>query len=96
MPYKLTREDVAWGIEESAAIRAAGNSNPAVLHAILDYHKRTLRELAGCSPNANVSGNNMGTYESPLTAAIRVNHRKSSDASGQWCRPHGHLYLRFI
>lgn len=73
MPYKLTREDVAWGIEESAAIRAAGNSNPAVLHALLDYHKRTLRELAGCSPNANVSGSNMGTYESPLTAAIRVN-----------------------
>ncbi|KAJ6079544.1 hypothetical protein N7467_009297 [Penicillium canescens] len=73
MSYKLTREDVTWGVEESAAIRAAGNPNPAVLRALLDYHKRKLRELAGCSPNANISGGNMGTYESPLTAAIRVN-----------------------
>ncbi|KAJ5951268.1 uncharacterized protein N7479_009681 [Penicillium vulpinum] len=73
MSYKLTREDVTWGVEESAAIRAAGNPNPAVLRALLDYHKRKIRELAGCSPNANISGSNMGTYESPLTAAIRVN-----------------------
>ena len=61
------------GVEESAAIRAAGNPNPAVLRALLDYHKRKLRELAGCSPNANISDSNMGTYESSLTAAIRVN-----------------------
>ncbi|OQE34399.1 hypothetical protein PENCOP_c018G08623 [Penicillium coprophilum] len=71
--YKLTREDVTWVSEESAAIRAAANPNPAVLRALLNYHKRKLRELAGCSPNANISGGNTGTYESPLTAAIRVN-----------------------
>lgn len=73
MSYKLTREDVTWDVERSAAIRAAGNPNPAVLRALLDYHQRKLRELAGCSPNANINGGNMGTYESPLTAAIRVN-----------------------
>lgn len=72
MSYKLTREDVTWGVEESAAIQAAGSPNPAVLRALLDYCQRKLRELAGCSPNANISGGDMGTYESPLTAAIRA------------------------
>jgi hypothetical protein len=73
MSYKLIRENVTWVAEESAAIRAASNPNPAILRALLNYHERKLRELAGCSPNANVNGGNMGTYESPLTAAIRVN-----------------------
>ncbi|KAJ5795161.1 hypothetical protein N7457_001760 [Penicillium paradoxum] len=73
MSYKLTRSDVLGDNEETAAIRAASNPNPAVLRALLDYHRRKLRELKGCSPNANVGGGGMSIYESPLTAAIRAN-----------------------
>ncbi|KAJ5462756.1 hypothetical protein N7475_007700 [Penicillium sp. IBT 31633x] len=81
MSYKLTRHDITPDFEDSAAIKAARNPNPAVLRALLNYWeskrlvvlKRRNLELESCSPNANISGANYGTYDSPLTAAIRAN-----------------------
>lgn len=82
MAYRLTRKDLAGTFEDSATIVAARNPNPVVLEALLKHYFTHLESVpAGCvdrsleawSPNANTMGPIYGTYESPLTAAIREN-----------------------
>ena len=82
MAYQLTDKDLRGTFEDSATIVAARNPNPAVLEALLKHYFTNLESVpAGCvdptleiwSPNANSMGAIYGTYESPLTAAIRAN-----------------------
>lgn len=82
MSYRLTYDDLDGSDENSPSIRAAGNPNPAVLDALLKHYFRHLETVpAGrvdptlevWGPNANSMGAEYGTYETPLTAAIRAN-----------------------
>lgn len=84
MAYQLTEDDLdtqkEWG---SAPVRAARNPNPAVLQALMAYYQEGLSRWEQLSqrerkflqyygPNEGVCGAIWGTYESPLTAAIRA------------------------
>ncbi|CAI7672718.1 unnamed protein product [Penicillium discolor] len=82
MAYRLTRKNLEGTFEDSATIVAARNPNPVVLEALLKHYFTHLESVpAGCvdrsleawSPNANTMGPIYGTYEYPLTAAIRAN-----------------------
>ncbi|KAJ5161898.1 hypothetical protein N7492_007290 [Penicillium capsulatum] len=82
MAYRLTREDLEGTFEDPAAVVAAWNPNPEVLKALLNLYFTELESvppgrkdptLEIWSPNANSPGAIYGTYESPLTAAIRAN-----------------------
>lgn len=84
MAYQLTEDDLDVDSEwDSAPVRAARNPNPAVLEALITYYqegrsrwdqlsKRERRVLQYYGPNEGVSGALWGTFESPLTAAIRA------------------------
>ncbi|KAJ6143416.1 hypothetical protein N7471_002869 [Penicillium samsonianum] len=81
MAYQLKKKDLRGTFEDSATIVAARNPNPAVLEALLKHYfthlesvptGRVDRTLETWSPNANSMGAIYGTYESPLTAAIRA------------------------
>jgi hypothetical protein len=89
MSYQLTIDDLLGTDEDPASIRAARNSNPAVLEALLNHYFTHLQSvpagrvdptLEGWSPNANSIGAIYGTYESPLTAAIRANVPENAQA----------------
>ncbi|KGO72619.1 hypothetical protein PEX1_058410 [Penicillium expansum] len=82
MAYQLTKKDLRGTFEDSATIVAAKNPNPAVLEALLKRYFTHLesvptgredRALKQWSPNANTMGAIYGTYDSPLTVAIRAN-----------------------
>ena len=100
MAYQLTEDDLDVDREwDSAPVRAARNPNPAVLEALMAYYqegcsrwnqlsekKRQVLQYYG--PNEGVSGALWGTYESPLTAAIRAKSPRNVNlllASGADC-----------
>ncbi|PIG82341.1 hypothetical protein AARAC_000160 [Aspergillus arachidicola] len=84
MAYELTKDDLDCEAEwNPAPVRAAGNPNPAVLEALMNYYRKGLsrwNEMSAderklweqYSPNNVICGAIWGDYESPLTAALKV------------------------
>ncbi|KAI5286523.1 hypothetical protein KEM54_006724 [Ascosphaera aggregata] len=85
MAYQLTEEDLdGWEEWDPPLVRAARNPDTAVLEAFIAYYqakcsrwdrlsKKEQRCLRVYGPNYGVSGAYWGTFETPLTAAIRAN-----------------------
>ncbi|ODM15597.1 hypothetical protein SI65_08831 [Aspergillus cristatus] len=97
MPYKLTPDDLMTPIDETPAIRAARNPDPAFLDAILAHYRKKAANLADIphseqtaseqlSPDAAVSGPICGIYEFPLTAADLRSSNFARIRSLSWIR----------